>query len=429
MEKIKIDKEFISEFVDDKELDRILPKIKDIHSQLIKKTCLGNDFLGWLDLPNRISKKEIEDIEGAAYKIRKKSTAFVVIGIGGSYLGAKAGIEFLNPILKDDRKLKIYYAGNNLCGDYLKGLLENLKDEKIAINVVSKSGTTVEPAIAFRIIKDFLSKRYSAKELKDRIICTTDEKRGVLLNIAKKEGLKVFNIPDNIGGRFSVLTPAGLLPFAVMNMNLKELIKGARLAYNICNKLNYSKNPSYLYAGIRYLLSCKGKDIEILSSFHQNFHYLAEWWKQLFGESEGKGHKGIFPASCGFTTDLHSMGQLIQDGKRNIFETFLVLENNKSGLRIPKLKSNEDNLDYLSGRDIEDVNYNAFLATRTAHFDGGVPNITIFIPKRDEYNLGQLLYFFEKAVAISGLLKGVNPFNQPGVEAYKKNMFKLLGRK
>lgn len=428
MNKIKIDKQYIEDFISDKELEVLLGRIKGVHDGLNNKNCLGNDYIGWLDLPVNVDKKELSDIEDTASKIRKKATSFILVGIGGSYLGARSGIEFVKPLLRKDEKVKFYYAGHNLCGDYLKELLNEIKDEDVVVNVVSKSGTTTEPAIAFRIIEEFLKKRYSQKELKDRIICTTDKNRGSLLDIAKSSGYKTFVIPDDVGGRYSVLTPVGLLPLAVGGLDIRQLLKGAEISYERCNKLNYEENPSYLYAGIRYLLSLKGKDIEILSNFHPSFHYVAEWWKQLFGESEGKNKLGIYPASCDFTTDLHSMGQYIQEGKRHIFETFLVLDSQISDVKIPKSKPNLDGLNYLSGKSVEYVNHTAFLATRSAHKDGGVPNISIFVPDRSENSLGQLFYFFEKAVAISGLLTGVNPFNQPGVEAYKKNMFKLLGK-
>ncbi|MCP4649092.1 MAG: glucose-6-phosphate isomerase [PVC group bacterium] len=431
MEDMKLITNNMRNFVSKKEMDDVFRPMKLIHGALKKKECPGNDFVGWLDLPSTIPLALVKDIEQTAAKIRKQADVFISLGIGGSYLGAKATIEFLKPAFANElksEKPKVYFAGHNLSADYLTDLFAVCKNKKVVINVISKSGTTTETAVVFRIIKQYLEKIYGKKKIKDKIVCTTDESRGALRKMADEEGYKTFIIPDDVGGRFSVLTPVGLLPIAVAGIDIRALIKGAADFEKKCNNVTLNSNPAYKYAAIRHLLYKKGKVIEILSSFHPSLQYVSEWWKQLYGESEGKNKKGVFPASCNFTTDLHSLGQIIQDGRRNMFETFLVVDKSASRQSVPKVKDNLDGLNYLAGKDMEFINRKAYEATSSAHYEGGVPNMTIFIPKRNPYYLGQLFYFFEKAVAMSGLLLGVNPFNQPGVEAYKKKMFKLLGK-
>jgi len=431
MVSIKFDSKNCKGFVTDKELNAVFKAVKLIHKEIKDKKCPGNDYIGWVNLPSTISGTLIKDIEVTAKKIRKNSDVFVSLGIGGSYLGARASIEFLKPNFANEfknEKPKIYFSGHNLSSDYLGDLLELIKNKKATVNVISKSGTTTETAVIFRILKQHLEKSYGKNGARERIIATTDKSRGALRQLAEKQGYKTFVIPDDIGGRFSVFTPVGLLPIAAAGINIRKLIQGARDFQKRCDILNISKNPAYKYAAIRHILYKKGKVIEVLSGFHPSLHYIGEWWKQLFGESEGKDGKGIFPAACEFTTDLHSLGQMIQDGKRNLFETFLTVEQSKAKIKIPKVRENLDGLNYLAGKDLDFVNQKAYQATASAHFEGKVPNMTVLIPRRNAFYLGQLFYFFEKSIAMSGLLLGVNPFNQPGVEAYKKKMFKLLGK-
>lgn len=418
-------------FVSDKELKAVSKAIKLVHKELKNKSCPGNDYIGWIDLPSNVKDSLIKDIESTAKKIRKNCDVFISLGIGGSYLGAKACIEFLKPNFANELKQespKLYFAGHNLSSDYLQDLFNIIKKKKVIINVISKSGTTTETAVVFRILKQYMEKIYGKKGVKNRIIATTDEKSGALRKLADAQGYKTFIIPDDVGGRFSVLTPVGLLPIAVAGINIRELLKGARDFQKKCDMPSLDKNPAYKYAAIRHILYKKKKVIEVLSGFHPSLRYIGEWWKQLFGESEGKDGKGIFPAACEFTTDLHSMGQMIQDGERNIFETFLIIEKSLSTIKVPKFKDNIDGLNYLAGKDLDYINHKAYEATASAHLEGKVPNLSILIPKRSAFHLGQLFYFFEKTTAMSGLLSGVNPFNQPGVEAYKKKMFKLLGK-
>jgi len=431
MVSIKFDSKNCKGFVTDKELNAVFKAVKLIHKEIKDEKCPGNDYIGWVNLPSTISGTLIKDIEVTAKKIRKNSDVFVSLGIGGSYLGARASIEFLKPNFANEfknEKPKIYFSGHNLSSDYLGDLLELIKNKKATVNVISKSGTTTETAVIFRILKQHLEKSYGKNGARERIIATTDKSRGALRQLAEKQGYKTFVIPDDIGGRFSVFTPVGLLPIAAAGINIRKLIQGARDFQKRCDILNISKNPAYKYAAIRHILYKKGKVIEVLSGFHPSLHYIGEWWKQLFGESEGKDGKGIFPAACEFTTDLHSLGQMIQDGKRNLFETFLTVEQSKAKIKIPKVRENLDGLNYLAGKDLDFVNQKAYQATASAHFEGKVPNMTVSIPRRNAFYLGQLFYFFEKSIAMSGLLLGVNPFNQPGVEAYKKKMFKLLGK-
>ena len=434
MNKINFNYSKALDFFSKDEVDALQPYVEVAHEMLHNKTGLGNDYLGWVDLPNNYDKEEFARIKKAAEKIQSDSDVLVVIGIGGSYLGARAAIEclghsFRNNLTKEERKTpEIYFAGNNISSTYLMDLLDVIKDKDVSLNVISKSGTTTEPAIAFRVLKEFLENKYGKEEAAKRIYATTDAKKGALKQVSDEEGYETFIIPDDVGGRFSVLTPVGLLPIAVAGIDIDAMMKGAndaRLDYSVSD---LNKNDCYQYAAVRNILHRKGKDIELLVNYEPSLHFVSEWWKQLYGESEGKDQKGIFPASVDFSTDLHSMGQYVQDGKRILFETVLNVEKPR---RVIELKSEEkdlDGLNYLSKKTMDFVNEKAFQGTLLAHTDGQVPNLLINIPTLDEYNFGYLVYFFEKACGISGYLLGVNPFNQPGVEAYKKNMFALLGK-
>ncbi|WP_300410463.1 glucose-6-phosphate isomerase [Lagierella sp.] len=395
--------------------------------KVLDKTGEGSDFLGWVNLPEDFSRDEIAKIKEAAKKIRERAKYLVVIGIGGSYLGTKAIENSLKDYFEDEDEFKLIYAGHHLSSGYLSRLVKFLKDKDYCINVISKSGTTTEPAIAFRILKKELEEKYG-KEANERIFVTTDRKKGALKKLADKEGYETFVVLDDIGGRFSVLTPVGLLPLAAKGIDIDNLLKGAKVAMDKFTQLKAKSNPAIQYALIRNALYKDGKDIEILVNYEPSLSYIADWWKQLFGESEGKDGKGIYPASVNFTTDLHSMGQLIQEGKRNIFETVLEVEDPKYDLAIPEDKENLDGLNYLKDRTVDFVNKQALAGTMKAHIKGYVPNLKITMEKVDEENLGQLIYFFEIAVSISGYLLEVNPFNQPGVEEYKSQMFKLLGK-
>jgi len=402
---------------------------------LYKGTGKGNDFLGWLRLPEFITGEEVTDIQETAEKLRAKCEVVVVVGIGGSYLGAKAVIDALSGSFdhynanKNSKKTLIVYAGHNIGEDYLYELNEFLEGKQFGIVNISKSGTTTEPAIAFRILKNKLENSLGKSEARERIVAITDKSRGALRSLAMKEGYKTFIIPDNVGGRFSVLTPVGLLPIAIAGMNIKELIAGAiSMEKQTDLTVPFAENPALIYAVMRNELYESGKKIEILANFHPKLHYIGEWWKQLFGESEGKEHKGIFNASVDFTTDLHSMGQWIQEGERSIFETVISVKKPNYEVMIPGDNEDLDGLNFLTGRRVDYVNKMAELGTQLAHVDGGVPNIRIELSRLNEFCLGQLIYFFEKACGISGYLLGVNPFDQPGVEAYKKNMFALLNK-
>lgn len=415
-----------------KQVDALEPKVKKGQEMLHKGTGKGSDFLGWLHLPSAIQDAELKDIEKTAAKLRKCKVV-VVIGIGGSYLGTKAVVEALNNsfdwLQKKRKNPVLLYAGHNIGEDYLHELCEVLKDTKFGIINISKSGTTTEPAIAFRVLKKLLEKNVGKKESKDCIVAITDKARGALRTLADKEGYKTFIIPDDVGGRFSVLTPVGLLPIAVAGINIRELVKGAVDMEKATNeKVPFAKNPAAIYAATRNALYAKGKKVEILANFHPKMHYIGEWWKQLYGESEGKDGKGIFPASVDFTTDLHSMGQWVQEGERIIFETVISVERPDYKMTVPTDKADLDGLNFLAGKRIDEVNKMAELGTQLAHVDGGVPNIKITLPELNAYYIGQLFYFFEKACGISGYVLGVNPFDQPGVEAYKKNMFALLNK-
>lgn len=398
------------------------------------KTGLGNDFLGWVDLPITYDKTELKRIKKSAEKIKKNSEILIVIGIGGSYLGARAAIDFLshsfyNSLPKEKRlHPEIYFAGNNMSGTYMEELLELLDGKDYSINVISKSGTTTEPAIAFRILKEHIEKKYGRKESKDRIFVTTDKEKGALKSLADEEGYETFVIPDDIGGRFSVLTAVGLLPIACAGIDISLLLNGAKAAVKKYSE-KYIANDCYKYAAIRNILYKKGKTVEMLINYEPKLHYIGEWWKQLFGESEGKDKKGIFPAIADFTTDLHSMGQYIQDGRRLLFETALLIDTPSKDIKLRKEELDLDGLNYLVGKTMNYINEKAAQGTLLAHVDGGVPNLIIKIKDFSPHSLGYLFYFFEKACAISGYLLGVNPFDQPGVESYKKNMFALLGKK
>ena len=410
------------------------PKVKAAQEALENGTCEGNDFLGWLHLPSSITPEFLNEIQAVANTLREKCEVVVVAGIGGSYLGARAVIEGLSNsfawLVNDKKNPTILFAGNNIGEDYLYELTTFLKDKKFGVINISKSGTTTETALAFRLLKKQCEDQRGKEEAKDVIVAVTDAKKGAARTCADKEGYKSFIIPDNVGGRFSVLTPVGLLPIAVAGFDVKQLVAGAADMEKACGKdVAFDENPAAIYAATRQALYTQaGKKIEIVCNFQPKLHYFAEWWKQLYGESEGKDQKGIFPAACDFTTDLHSMGQWIQEGERSIFETVISVETPNEKLLFPHDDENLDGLNFLEGKRVDEVNKMAELGTRLAHVDGGVPNILVNVPELNAYYLGQLIYFFEKACGISGLLEEVNPFNQPGVEAYKKNMFALLNK-
>lgn len=410
------------------------PKVKAAQEALENGTCEGNDFLGWLHLPSSITPEFLNEIQAVANTLREKCEVVVVAGIGGSYLGARAVIEGLGNsfawLVNDKKNPTILFAGNNIGEDYLFELTSFLKDKKFGVINISKSGTTTETALAFRLLKKQCEDQRGQEEAKDVIVAVTDAKKGAARTCADKEGYKSFIIPDNVGGRFSVLTPVGLLPIAVAGFDVKQLVAGAADMEKACGKdVAFEENPAAIYAATRQALYTQaGKKIEIVCNFQPKLHYFAEWWKQLYGESEGKDQKGIFPAACDFTTDLHSMGQWIQQGERSIFETVISVETPNEKLLFPHDDENLDGLNFLEGKRVDEVNKMAELGTRLAHVDGGVPNILVNVPELNAYYLGQLIYFFEKACGISGLLEEVNPFNQPGVEAYKKNMFALLNK-
>ena len=410
------------------------PKVKAAQEALENGTCEGNDFLGWLHLPSSITPEFLDEIQAVANTLREKCEVVVVAGIGGSYLGARAVIEGLGNsfawLVNDKKNPTILFAGNNIGEDYLFELTSYLKDKKFGVINISKSGTTTETALAFRLLKKQCEDQRGKEEAKNVIVAVTDAKKGAARTCADKEGYKSFIIPDNVGGRFSVLTPVGLLPIAVAGFDVKQLVAGAADMEKACGKdVAFEENPAAIYAATRQALYTQaGKKIEIVCNFQPKLHYFAEWWKQLYGESEGKDQKGIFPAACDFTTDLHSMGQWIQQGERSIFETVISVETPNEKLLFPHDDENLDGLNFLEGKRVDEVNKMAELGTRLAHVDGGVPNILVNVPELNAYYLGQLIYFFEKACGISGLLEEVNPFNQPGVEAYKKNMFALLNK-
>lgn len=418
-------------FVEDREVSALSPMVETAHNLLHNGTGLGNDFIGWVTLPTDYDKEEFARIKSAAEKIKKNSQVFIVIGIGGSYLGARAAIEFIkspnyNLLTKDTPQ--IFFTGNSISSTALSEILELCEGKDVSINMISKSGTTTEPAIAFRVLRDYLENKYGKDGARERIFCTTDKAKGTLKALADAEGYETFVVPDDVGGRFSVLTAVGLLPIAVSGADIDALMLGAKQAQDEYNNADLATNDCYKYAAIRNVLYNKGKSTEVLVSYEPAFTMMSEWFKQLYGESEGKDNKGIFPASVVFSTDLHSMGQYIQDGRRNLFETVVTFDKCKKEITLGTAEGNIDGLNFLAGKTMGFVNQKAFEGTVLAHNDGGVPNIVLSIPEMNEINLGHLIYFFEKACAISGYLLGVNPFDQPGVESYKKNMFALLGK-
>lgn len=431
---VSFDYSTANKFIADHEVEMSEKLVQDTKDLLLSRTGAGNDFLGWIDLPVDYDKEEFERIKKAANKIQNDSEVLVVIGIGGSYLGARAAIEFLrhgfyNSVSKEVRKTpEIYYVGNNISSTYMTELIETIGDRDFSINIISKSGTTTEPAIAFRVFKKLLIQKYGREEANRRIYATTDKARGALKNLATEEGYESFVVPDDVGGRFSVLTAVGLLPIAVSGANIDLLMQGAANMRNRCLNNEFKDNDALQYAAIRNILLRKNKSIEILCNYEPSLHFVAEWWKQLFGESEGKDQKGIFPASVDLTTDLHSMGQFIQDGQRTMFETVINLETPVHEILLEEEEVDLDGLNYLAGKSVDFVNKSAMKGTLLAHTDGDVPNLVINMKEKSELALGELFYFFEFAVAISGYLLGVNPFDQPGVESYKKNMFALLGK-
>ncbi len=428
---IKLNEKHLKGFINEDEFKGIEKQINLAHTDLHNGTGLGNDFIGWVTLPTDYDKEEFARIKVAAEKIKKNTDIFIVIGIGGSYLGARAAIEFLSTQYYNDLAQdtpKIYYAGNSISSTALAKLVKMCEGKDVSINMISKSGTTTEPAIAFRVFRELLEKKYGKDGAKERIFCTTDKAKGTLKQLADTEGYETFVVPDDVGGRFSVLTAVGLLPIAVSGANIDDLMNGAKLAQQELSESDMYKNDCYKYAAIRNILYRKGKSTEILVSYEPAFTMMSEWYKQLFGESEGKDQKGIFPASVVFSTDLHSMGQFVQDGTRNLFETVVLFENPQEEITLGTDAENVDGLNFLTGKTMDFVNRKAFEGTVLAHNDGGVPNVILSADAMDEKTLGYMIYFFEKACAISGYVLGVNPFDQPGVESYKKNMFALLGK-
>ncbi|MBQ6894075.1 MAG: glucose-6-phosphate isomerase [Clostridia bacterium] len=428
---LSLDLSKLSSFVSEEEIANMRSSVQMAENVLNSRTGAGSDFLGWVDLPVNYDKEEFDRIKKAAKKIQSDSDVLVVVGIGGSYLGAKAAIEMLTDSFYNyspERKTPmIIFAGNSISSSYLADVINLLKDKDFSVNIISKSGTTTEPALAFRILRSILIEKYGEEEAKKRIYATTDKARGALKTFADKEGYETFVIPDDVGGRFSVLTAVGLLPIAAAGIDIDDMLKGAQDARKDFEK-PYEENICYQYAAIRNILNRKGKCIELMVNYEPCLTFISEWWKQLYGESEGKDNRGIFPASVSFSTDLHSMGQYIQEGRRILFETVLNVQKPKKDLEFPFDEENIDGLNFLAGMSVDEVNNKAFQGTLLAHTDGEVPNIIINIPELTPYYFGALCYFFEKACAISGYILGVNPFNQPGVEAYKKNMFALLGK-
>ncbi len=425
MDNINLDFSNALKFIKQEDVNNLINNYTKAINELEERNGKGKEFLGWLDLPINYNKEEYERIKESAKYIRENSKALIVIGIGGSYLGARAVIEALN--MKKEDNIEIYFAGNNISSKYIKKLIDNVKDKDFCINVISKSGTTTECAIAFRIFKELLESKYSKEECKKRIFVTTDKEKGILKSLSNKEGYQTFVVPDDVGGRYSVLTAVGLLPICVAGINIDELLNGAKNMREILS--SNEDNDCYKYALIRNILYNKGKKIEIMVSYEPSLHYINEWWKQLFGESEGKEGKGIYPSSVENTTDLHSMGQYIQQGERIIFETVLNIQEDEYEIKINKQQEDSgDGLSFLEGQTLDYINKKAMEGTIMAHVTGNVPNILINIPKLNEYYIGQLIYFFEKACGISGYILGVNPFDQPGVEEYKRNMFRLLGK-
>ena len=434
MSKVTFDYSKAAPFIKDHEVESMKKLAMDAKELLVSKEGAGNDFLGWIDLPVNYDKEEFARIKKAAAKIQSDSEVLLVIGIGGSYLGARAAIEFLrhsfyNVVSKEVRKTpEIYFVGNSISSTYIRHLMDVIGDRDFSINMISKSGTTTEPAIAFRVFKEMMEKKYGKAEAAKRIYATTDKARVSLKNLATEEGYESFVVPDDVGGRFSVLTAVGLLPIAVSGADIDKLMEGAQAGREAALNTPFEDNDAVKYAALRNILLRKGKQIEILANYEPSVHYVSEWWKQLYGESEGKDQKGIFPASVDLTTDLHSMGQFIQDGSRNLFETVINIETSREEIILQEEPVDLDGLNYLAGKSVDFVNKSAMNGTILAHTDGQVPNLMVKVPEVNEFYLGELFYFFEFACGVSGYLLGVNPFNQPGVESYKKNMFALLGK-
>ncbi|WP_404347404.1 glucose-6-phosphate isomerase [Sutcliffiella horikoshii] len=434
MTHIRFDYKKALSFFGEHEITYLRDAVKVAHHSLHEKTGAGNDYLGWIDLPTDYDKEEFARIVKSAEKIKNDSDILLVVGIGGSYLGARAALEmlnhsFYNALTKEQRKTpQVVFVGNNISSTYMRDLMDLLEGKDFSINVISKSGTTTEPALAFRIFRKILEEKYGKEEARKRIYATTDKARGALKTLATEEGYESFIIPDDVGGRYSVLTAVGLLPIAVSGADIEAMMKGAADASRDFSKSELEENPAYQYAAVRNVLYNKGKTIEMLINYEPGLQYFSEWWKQLFGESEGKDQKGIFPASANFSTDLHSMGQYVQEGRRDLFETIIKVDTPRHELTVEEEASDLDGLNYLAGETVDFVNTKAYEGTLLAHTDGGVPNLVVNIPAMDAYTFGYLVYFFEKACAMSGYLLGVNPFDQPGVEAYKVNMFALLGK-
>ena len=429
---MKIKMTGVAGFVEQRELDSMIPLMDTVNKTLLEKSGAGNDFLGWLDLPVDYDKEEFARIQAAAKKIQGDSQVLVVIGIGGSYLGARAAIEFVKGQMyngvREEGIPEVYFVGNNISSSYINDVVKIIGNRDFSVNIISKSGTTTEPAIAFRVFKKMLEEKYGKEGAKGRIYATTDKARGALKALSDAEGYETFVVPDDVGGRFSVLTAVGLLPIAAAGVDIAAMMKGAQDAREVCVAGDMTTNPSYLYAALRNILYRKGKTTEILVNYEPALLMMGEWFKQLFAESEGKDQKGIFPTAANFSTDLHSIGQFIQDGSRNLFETVIWVNQPRSEVVIEEADEDIDGLNYLAGQSVQFVNSKAYQGTLMAHMDGGTPNIIVEIDEADAWHFGYLVYFFEKACGLSGYLLGVNPFDQPGVEAYKKNMFALLGK-
>ena len=426
---ISFNDDYAKEFVSNSEICSLQENVDHLHADLEEKTGQGKDYLGWLHLPSRTPSSLFDSILSTQNEIIRKCDAFVCIGIGGSYLGARAAISFLSSVASKEDTPEIYFAGHTMCSDYHAELLRALEGREVCINLISKSGTTLESAIAFRLLRNFMEKKYGKEGASRRIIVTTESKKSMINDLAKEEGYLSFHLPEDVGGRFSVLTSAGLLPIAIAGIDIRDFMDGALLVEKELTKSSdLSLNTAYLYAAYRHLLFQKGKTIELMAAFHSSFEYVLEWWKQLVGESEGKGGKGIFPSSAHYTTDLHSLGQRVQEGTRNLFETFLLVEKSSKVIEIERSNFDSDGLGYLEGKSLDFINEKAYKGSATAHLEGGVPNLAITLKERSAHNLGQLFYFFERAVAMTGYLSGVNPFDQPGVEFYKRNMFRLLNK-
>lgn len=434
MKNVSFDYTLAKDVIRESEVEMIKKTVLAAKEELVRGLGAGSDFLGWVDLPVKYDKEEFDRMKKAAEKIQGDSDVLLVVGIGGSYLGARAAIEFLrhsfyNNLPKEKRKTpEIYYVGNNLSSDYIADLMDVIGERDFSVNIISKSGTTTEPAVAFRVFKKLLTEKYGREEANKRIYATTDKARGALKSLANEEGYESFVVPDDVGGRFSVLTAVGLLPIAVSGADIDKLMSGAAEMRTYCMENEFDKNDALLYAAVRNILYRKGKTMEVMANYEPSFHFVAEWWKQLYGESEGKDQKGIFPASVDFTTDLHSLGQFIQDGTRLMFETVVDIEKTNHTILLEKEEVDTDGLNYLAGESLDFVNKSAMKGTRLAHVDGNVPNLYISLKDKSEETLGQLFYFFEFACGVSGYMLGVNPFDQPGVEDYKKNMFALLGK-